>query len=72
MQLPSNCRGQIKRLSVCVCVTAPAHVTKGLYVTVCDYICVVFVRVCLLAADTVNVCDHVRAYVHTSFVCVYA
>lgn len=41
MQLPSECRGQIKCLNVSVCLsvceTAPAYVTKGLCVTVCYY-----------------------------------
>lgn len=44
---------------------APAHVTKGLCVMVCDYIYVGFVRVCLLAAVIANVRDHVSAF----FVC---
>lgn len=43
--------------------TAPAHVTKGLHVTVCAHIqrSVAFVRVNMCA------CDHVRAYVHIFF-----
>ena len=49
---------------MCVCETAPAHVTKGLYVTVCDYICLVFVSICLRAADIANVgsCEGLCTY----------
>lgn len=77
MQLPSNCRGQIKRLTVCVlgvCVSMCLHMWPGdcFWLYLCNNaVQHLYVSVCCryTLVFFLCVCDHVRAFMH--ILCVF-